>query len=90
MQIQIKEGVIFDTEKDTQSDEYYTFLNEEVYSRLGGEQCLPCQKDKFGRPTEYTFESDTATVKVLREYVNPNSGSWALKSNAVVVTAKER
>lgn len=51
-------------------------------------QWLGDEADRFGRPAIRHYESATATVDIITEYINPDRGSWARKGVRVEVKAK--
>jgi hypothetical protein len=89
MVYKIKENVTYDTDLQQQSEEFCSWYQSEVEPRLGGENALPCTKDRFGRPTEFRLELEESVVIITREYVNPKSGSWAKRCDTVTVERKE-
>jgi hypothetical protein len=88
MEYRLAEGVIFDTEAETQSAEYYEWFNAQIMPRLGGASALPCTRDRFGRPIEWRAELDEATLVITREYLADN-GSWAMRGDSVTIIGKE-
>jgi hypothetical protein len=89
MKIQLADGVLYDDAKETQDEAFYAWVREQVEPRLGGENSLPCTRDKFGRPTEYTLETGEGIVRVRREYISPTTGSWAKKQDKLLIERKE-
>lgn len=84
----MSDGVFYDSELTEQQPGYYEWLQAEVMPRLGGADSLPCVKDKFGRPVEYTMDFDNAVLRVRRTYMSDN-GSWAKKCDDYIFEGKE-
>lgn len=89
MEIKLAEGVLYDDAKEVQDDTFYAWLRENVEPRLGGDNSLPCTRDKFGRPTEFTLDAGEGIVRVQREYISPKTGSWAKKQDTLIIERKE-
>ena len=92
MKINVMEGVQWDTETQVQSSEAMDWLRSEVFPRMGvkvGEfDKTEPTFDAHGRPVEWVIDMVTCIVTILREYVKPNSSSWAMKKDIITVTTK--
>lgn len=86
--IQITEEVLYDPTKEEQSEAYLNWLYNEFMSKIGGEECPVTENDKFGRPVEFVYQTDTAKVVVTREYIR-DDGSWAKKRDVITIEGKE-
>lgn len=93
MKIKLGENIYWDTEKEVQDVETLTWLNENVLSKLGLDDSNPDflapEIDSFGRPVSWKYETDNYTIKVVREYVYPNSGKWAKKGDIIKVLSND-
>lgn len=78
MKIQITETIVWDTESP-ENIEARQWIAENVTSQEATES------DRYGRPTVWRTETEGAAVTVTREYVNPDSGSWARKRDVICV-----
>lgn len=92
MTIQLKDGVYWDTAAARQSAEAYAWMREENLSLLGmslsEEGKHTPEMDKYKRPVRWVIEHEHCTVTITREYVEPDSPSWAMKRDQIVVTPK--
>jgi hypothetical protein len=82
------ETITYDPTKEEQSESYLNWLYNEFMSKIGGEECPATDKDKFGRPVQFVYETGTAKVVVVREYIRED-GSWAKKRDVITIEGKE-
>lgn len=82
MKIEVKEGVFWDTEAATQSEEAISWIQEEVRPNLGAQTF-----DQFKRPDERVYENETVIVTEKQVYISEN-GDWARKGVKYFVTLK--
>ena len=92
--IEVKENVFWDETAQRQSDEAIQWLHEDVIPRMA---CSRTETDRVqpmcdaqGRPYEWCITMPTCLVTITREYVRPNSTSWAMKKDTITVTAKTK
>lgn len=92
MKITVTDGVEWDTTQNQQSDAAMNWLRENVITRMGtkvGEfDKTEPEFDAHNRPYEWCITMPTCLVTITREYVKPNSSSWALRKDTVIVTPK--
>lgn len=92
MLITLIDGVQWNTESSQQSEEAMQWLREEVMPRMGtqiGEfDKTEPSFDAYMRPINWEVRMPTCIVTITREYVRPNSSSWAMKKDSIVVTPK--
>lgn len=93
MKIELSEGIYWDTTSQVQDEETLTWLNDNVKSKLGLDDSDPDlltpEKDRFNRPIKWVYEGTNYTIEVIREYIDPNSGRWAKKSDTIKVISNE-
>ena len=80
--IEVKQGIFWNPEATTQSEEAMQWLMEEVKPNLGQPVI-----DGFGRPDTRTFENDAVVVVEKQLYINENT-DWARKGVQYIVTSK--
>ena len=90
--IEVKENVLWDETAQRQSDEAMQWLHEDIMPRMA---CSRTETDLVqpvydaqGRPYEWRITLPTCLVTITREYVRPNSSSWAMKKDTITVTTK--
>lgn len=92
MEIQIKDGIAWNTEAAEQTEAALNWMREENLSRLGMSEketgMITPEFDKFRRPYKWVIEHDTCIVEIVREYVEPNSPSWAMKKDVITVISR--
>lgn len=82
MKIEVKEGIFWDTEAPTQTEEAMNWIQEVVRPNLGDETL-----DEFNRPYQRVYENDTVIVTEKQVYISP-SHSWARKGVKYIVNLK--
>lgn len=92
MEILVKDGIVWDTEAKEQSETALNWMREENLSRLGmsekeTDMIIP-EFDKFRRPYKWVVEHDSCIVEIVREYVELNSPSWAMKKDVITVISR--
>lgn len=89
MRIELKEGVFWDTETTQQSDEAKAWLREEVYTKLAHNRnmtdLVQPVYDDFDRPVRWIIVTSSVSVTVDRNYIKPDSGSWAWDNDMITV-----
>ena len=92
--IEVKENVLWDETAQRQSDEAMQWLHEDIMPRMA---CSRTETDLVqpvydaqGRPCEWCITMPTCIVTITREYVRPNSTSWAMKKDTITVTTKTK
>lgn len=86
---EITEGVVFDTEKQMQTPEYYQWYNANIYARLGcmeGEEDKQMgEKDEYNRPYRWEIKLDNGlTCVVTREYIDEGEiKTWRKRKDRV-------
>ena len=85
--IEVKENVFWDETSTQQSNEAMQWLREEILpqmacTRTNIELTQPVY-DRYNRPTEWFIECSNCIVHISREYVKPNSSSWAMKKDTI-------
>lgn len=90
--IEVKENVFWDETAQRQSGEAMQWLCDDVLPRMA---CTRTELDKVqpvydahNRPYEWCITMPTCLVTITREYVRPNSSSWAMKKDTITVTTK--
>ena len=90
--IEVKENVFWDETAQRQSDEAMQWLHEDIMPRMA---CSRAETDlvqpiydAHNRPYEWCITMPTCLVTITREYVIPNSSSWAMKKDTITVTTK--
>jgi len=83
--IEVKENVFWDETAQRQSDEAMQWLHEDIMPRMDLVQPV---YDAHNRPYEWCIDTPTCLVTITREYVIPNSTSWAMKKDTITVTTK--
>lgn len=91
-QIEVKNGVTWDTEMTRQSEEALAWLREEIYPQLAmnareTELVIPTT-DKWGRPLDWEVETESCVVRIKREYVDSDRGTWSRRRDVVTVAEK--
>ena len=92
--IEVKENVFWDETAQRQSDEAIQWLHEEIMPRMACSRTetdidlVQPVYDAQGRPYEWCITLPTCLVTITREYVRPNSSSWAMKKDTITVTTK--
>ena len=93
MQIELVNGVVFDTESKVQEEGTCAWVRENVLSKLGmsaGEEgMINPEIDRYKRPYRWHMETETASITISRQYVEENSPSWAMKQDIIEVEPKE-
>ena len=93
MLIEVKKGVFWDTEAQTQSQEAYAWMREQNLDRMAmsatsDKNMIAPEVDLNKRPIKWVIEHETCIVEIVREYVQPIGPSWAMKRDRIVVTSK--
>ena len=92
--IEVKENVLWDETAQRQSDEAMQWLHEDIMPRMACSRTetdidlVQPVYDAQGRPYEWCITLPTCLVTITREYVRPNSSSWAMKKDTITVTTK--
>ena len=90
--IEVKKHVLWDETAQRQSDEAMQWLHEDVMPRMARTRTetdlVQPVYDAQGRPYEWHIIMPTCLVTITREYVRPNSTSWAMKKDTITVTTK--
>lgn len=90
--IEVKENVLWDETAQRQSDEAMQWLHEDVMPRMACSRTetdlVQPVYDAHNRPYEWCITMPTCIVTITREYVIPNSSSWAMKKDTITVTTK--
>ena len=92
--IEVKENVLWDETAQRQSDEAMQWLHEDIMPRMACSRTetdidlVQPVYDAQGRPYEWCITLPTCLVTITREYVIPNSSSWAMKKDTITVTTK--
>lgn len=82
MKIEVKEGVFWDNESVSQSQEAMEWLQEEVRPNL-----IEFEVDEFKRPSKRKFENEKLEVIEQQNYIE-ESTSWARRGVSYSVNLK--
>lgn len=92
MKINVMQGVVWETEATVQSEEAMSWLRNDVLTRMGTEigefDKTEPESDSNHRPIRWVIDMTVCIVTIVREYVKPNSSSWAMKKDTITVTPK--
>lgn len=90
--IEVKENVFWDETAQKQSSEALQWLREDVLPRMACSRTdtdlVQPVYDRYNRPTEWIIDAGSCLVKIVREYVKPNSTSWAMLRDKISVEPK--
>lgn len=93
MRIELSENIFWDTESVIQEEETLNWLNDNVRNKLGLDASDPNmitpELDDYGRPVRWVYVGDNFTIEIIREYIFPNSGKWAKRSDSINVMSNE-
>ena len=74
MQYEIAEGIIFDTEKEVQTPEYYQWYNANIYAKMtcieGEDGKVMGEKDEYNRPYKWVIPCGEYVCVITREYID--------------------
>lgn len=88
MIIKLENRIVWDTELNTQSDEANEWFRKNILDKMAfspnweSEYVQP-EYDNFQRPLLWHFDFENFSVHIMREYIHPNSSSWASKSDKI-------
>ena len=90
----MNENVFCDEPAQRQSDEAMQWLHEDIMPRMACSRTetdlVQSVYDAQGRPYKWCITMPTCLVTITREYVRPNSSSWAMKKDTITVTTKTK